>query len=215
MKKSEIYSYVYDFVSHLMERVDILSVKSIILFGSVSRGDFDMESDVDLFIDTKKEVHIENEVKSVLNEFYAHSRKTWVLRGVENQIKPIVGDLDSSKWANLRREMASNGFVIYGNYAPTLEYKTHYILITYYIHMLKPREKASFIRSLFGYSLKSGKKKYVQEGLLKQVSGIKLAKSVFMVPAEQWDKVYNIFSKYGDRILFEKREVWTKQKQAI
>src|SRR3989338_7024376 len=105
MERREIYSYLYDFVSRLAERIEEDSIKQIIVFGSVVRGDFDKESDVDIFVDTKNSSAIESIVRKVLNEFYSHSRQTWVLRGVENQIKPIVGDLDSDKWSALKREI--------------------------------------------------------------------------------------------------------------
>ena len=68
MKKTEIYSYVYDFLSRLIERLEEDSIRSIIVFGSVARGDFDKESDVDIISDTTKE-DVSSMVKKALNEF--------------------------------------------------------------------------------------------------------------------------------------------------
>ena len=147
MKKTEIYSYVYDFLSRLIERLEEDSIRSIIVFGSVARGDFDKESDVDIFIDTAKE-DVSSMVKKALNEFYSHSRGTWVLRGIENQIVPIVGDLNSEKWSNLKKEIISNGIVIYGRYQELPNNIKSYVLITYSISKFKPKEKSKFIRSI-------------------------------------------------------------------
>ena len=207
MKKTEIYSYVYDFLSRLIERLEEDSIRSIIVFGSVARGDFDKESDVDIFIDTAKE-DVSSMVKKALNEFYSHSRGTWVLRGIENQIVPIVGDLNSEKWSNLKKEIISNGIVIYGRYQELPNNIKSYVLITYSISKFKPKEKSKFIRNLLGYKLIQNKKEYKIEGLLQQLEGIKVSKSVILVPKENQQKVYEFFSK--SKASFEIREAWIK-----
>ena len=47
MKMSEIYSYIYDFLSILHENSSFNKhVKGLILFGSVARGDFTKKSDI-------------------------------------------------------------------------------------------------------------------------------------------------------------------------
>ena len=52
MKQSEVFSYVYDFISQILEKKEIFeSIKRIILFGSIARGDFDKDSDIDIFIE--------------------------------------------------------------------------------------------------------------------------------------------------------------------
>ena len=207
MKKTEIYSYVYDFLSRLIERLEEDSIRNIIVFGSVARGDFDKESDVDIFIDTAKE-DVSSMVKKALNEFYSHSRGTWVLRGIENQIVPIVGDLNSEKWSNLKKEIISNGIVIYGRYQELPNNIKSYVLITYSISKFKPKEKSKFIRNLLGYKLIQNKKEYKIEGLLQQLEGIKVSKSVILVPKENQQKVYEFFSK--SKASFEIREAWIK-----
>ena len=160
MKKNDLYSYVYDFVSHLMEKLDTDAVRGVILFGSVARGDFDKESDVDIFIDTLRESKIKDAVRSVVEEFYAHSRHTWFLRGIENRIKPLAGDLDSEKWAALKREIVSSGIVLYGNYRELPKDIRHSLIIKYDISRFTPREKSRFLRKLLGYRLAKGKKIY-------------------------------------------------------
>ena len=58
MKKNELYAYLTDFLSILYLKKDLLTkINSIILFGSVARGDFDKKSDVDiLFINKNKKL---------------------------------------------------------------------------------------------------------------------------------------------------------------
>ncbi len=209
MRQNELYSYVYDFVSQLMERLKANTIKQIILFGSVARGDFDKESDVDIFIDTNKEKDVEKIVKSMANEFYAHSKHTWTLRGIENQLNVIVGDLENDKWSSLRREIVSNGIAVYGQYKELPNGMKHYVLITYNVAGLKPKDKSKFIRELSGYRLLKGKKEYKIRGLLQKSDGSKISKSVLLVPKEQHKEIYDFIKK--SRIKFEIREIWMKE----
>jgi len=208
MEQKDIYSYAYDFISRLIERVDMEAVKSIIVFGSVVRGDFDKESDVDIFIDTEKERSVEPDVRTVINEFYSHSRGTWVLRGVENQIIPIVGNLDSDKWENLKREIISNGLVVYGKYKELPKNIERYVLITYDISRLKPKEKSKFSRGLLGYRLMHNKKEYRIKGLLQEVGGSKISRNVVQIRSGHQNKLHAFLSK--SKVRFQIREIWAK-----
>ena len=208
MERREIYSYLYDFVSRLAERIEEDSIKQIIVFGSVVRGDFDKESDVDIFVDTKNSSAIESIVRKVLNEFYSHSRQTWVLRGVENQIKPIVGDLDSDKWSALKREIISNSLLLYGKYKELPENLKLFVLMNYDISKLKPKEKVRFSRTVFGYRQTQGKKQYNISGLIHELGGIKIGKNAIIVPKENQRKIYEFLSK--SKASFEIREAWIK-----
>lgn len=52
MKQNELFSYVYDFISQMLENRDIFGkIRKIILYGSIVRSDFTRDSDIDLFID--------------------------------------------------------------------------------------------------------------------------------------------------------------------
>ncbi len=208
MKKNEIYSYIYDFVSRLIEKVDETLIEHIIVFGSVVRGDFDKESDVDIFIDTQKPSAIEPVVKSVIDEFYSHSKHTWVLRGIENIIKPIVGNLDADRWSNLKKEIISNGLVIYGSYKELPENTKHCVLINYDISKLKPKDKSKFTRDLLGYRLVRKKKEYIIQGLLQKSGGTKIGKSSVLIPKQHQGELYKFFSK--SKSSFEIREAWIK-----
>ncbi|MBI2675867.1 MAG: nucleotidyltransferase domain-containing protein [Candidatus Aenigmarchaeota archaeon] len=207
MKRNDLYSYAYDFVSRLMERPSYGSIRGIILFGSVARGDFDRESDIDIFIDTEKEAEVEGTVKSVLGEFYSHSRHTWVLRGIENRITPLVGNLNDEKWSALKREMISSGLVIYGKYTEMPKKARHQVLIVYEISKLQPKKKSKFLRELIGYRLVRGKKEYNITGLLQRLGGSKISKNVILVPKESQQAAYELLVRY--RTGFKMMEVWT------
>ena len=208
MDKKEIYSYVYDFVSRLIERLPEGSVRSIIVFGSVVRGDFDKESDVDIFIDAKNEKLVEEKVRKSLNEFYSHSRHTWVVRGIDNQINPIVGDLSSVKRANLKNEIISNSILIYGQYAELPENISDFVLINYDISKLKPKDKSKFVRDLLGYRLLRNKKEYKVKGILDEVEGKRLVKNAILVPKRNQQQIYKFFSM--SKASVERRAIWIK-----
>ena len=66
MRKDDLISYTQDFISLLFQNLDSGLIRSIVLFGSVSRGDFDKESDIDLFIDLfdeSKEKIVRNKIR--------------------------------------------------------------------------------------------------------------------------------------------------------
>ena len=52
MERNELIAYAMDFASYLESKIE--GINRIILHGSVSREDFDEESDIDIFIDTKE-----------------------------------------------------------------------------------------------------------------------------------------------------------------
>jgi len=80
MKKNDIISYTQDFISLLFQNLDSKLVRSIVLFGSASRGDFDQESDIDLFIDLfdeSKKKSVEKKVEEVKFDFECIKEKKW------------------------------------------------------------------------------------------------------------------------------------------
>ncbi len=51
MKKNEIIAFSMEYASYLMRKA--IGIETIILFGSVARGDFDKESDTDIFVNIR------------------------------------------------------------------------------------------------------------------------------------------------------------------
>ena len=60
LKQNELIAYAMDFASYLISKVD--GIHRIILHGSIARGDFDDESDIDLFIDVS-DIKMEKKIK--------------------------------------------------------------------------------------------------------------------------------------------------------
>ncbi len=110
MNRNNLIAYAADFVSFLLDSDIFKRINRIILFGSVARGNFDEESDIDLFIDTKE--GIEKEVRSILHLFQdSEIQKKWNLKGLENDLSLKIGDLN--KW-KLKRDITSDGIILYG-----------------------------------------------------------------------------------------------------
>src|SRR3989339_689864 len=119
IRQNELIGYALDFASHLVTNID--KIESIILFGSVARGDYDPESDIDFFIHTK-EKNIYKKIKNAIDNYYLTERyKRWKLKGISNTFSCITGDLDSEEWEELRRGIINTGFILYGRYAGKVE----------------------------------------------------------------------------------------------
>src|SRR3989338_5004302 len=125
MKRENLISYSANFASFVLDSEHFKDIDRIILFGSVARGNFDVESDIDIFIDTKKD--IEKGVKKLImlfNESEIHRK--WLLRGLRNLISVKVGDIE--KW-NLKRDVISEGIILYGKFKDVPENVEYYLLI--------------------------------------------------------------------------------------
>lgn len=178
-------AFACDFVSFLIETVDLSRVNSIILFGSVARGTATKKSDVDLFIDTIDK-RLSKQILALTKEFYDSNKYTgyWKLLGIENEIKCIAGEL--KKW-KLRRSIISEGITLYGKYLEEIKGKL-FVLFSIEVKGKKSRKLAIW-RRLYGYRQKVGKKVYLSKGLIKEVEGEKLGPSVFVVPIGSANKV--------------------------
>ena len=86
-------NYAVIVVAHILSSLsgsEKKRINNVILFGSIARGDYDEESDVDIFINLKKESgkrKMEEVVDNSINKFEAKARETYFLRGIKNPIK--------------------------------------------------------------------------------------------------------------------------------
>lgn len=205
MNRRDIYSYLYDFIRFLMAHAEPVE---IILFGSVARGDFDENSDIDLFINVKdkhKQKEMEKIVKQSQKEFETAALYSWSLKGVGFPVKVIVGDLDSPRWSALRREIISTGKVIFGKYRELPQNLNQHYLLSFDLKTLQPKEKVSFIRQLYGYQSKRGSKIYHHIGIL-QGKGVKVNQNTLLIPANQYNHFSVLLKQF--RIKTQIREVW-------
>lgn len=204
LNKFDLISYAMDFASFLLrgEEVEGTDVKEIILFGSVARGDFGPESDVDIFVDlykTEDEEKTEDSAQRRLKKFYqSESYDRWKLRGVENEINVKVGVLEEWK---LEESIETEGITLYSDYKGISPGTKMDLFVFEPIKPVKTRNRV--VRKIFG---RSDTKK---SGLLEELSGIKLTPRSFMVPRKNTDRIkevldenkvdYRIFSVHLER----------------
>lgn len=191
---ADLLPYVYDFLRVFTARTKV-RVRRVLLFGSSLGPDFNSESDIDLFIDVeKKDVPIAQEdCDSSLKEFEMKAEKTWALQGMSFPIKAIIGDLDSGEWDNLKGEIEGSAKVLLSDYNDIREGARHYVLVSYDMSALHPKDKVKFLRQLYGYSTKKGGKEYAEKGLLNDASGEKISQGTILVPASSSSKIHEFF----------------------
>ena len=183
--REDLLSYAMDFASYLVKNVK--GINQIILHGSVSRGDFNSDSDVDLFIDcdSKKEKQILRIKEKYLK---TENYKKCKLKGIENEISLIVGNLASKEWSNLKRAIITTGILLYGKYKTNVEKINQYTIFVF--ENIKPdKKRVAVFRKLFGF--KVGKKAY--SGLIKKINGMKLGKNTIVVSSENTKQIKDFF----------------------
>lgn len=207
MKQQELFSYVYDFLSSLLDHEEILaSVRRIILFGSAVRGDFHAHSDIDLFIDTISAHKIEKTVQKEQALFEKRIGKTWELRGITLPLKVQIGDLEHPRWEALSEQIAQYGKIVYGPYEQAPKDLQHYTLMTYDLSALSQKRKMGFIRTTYGYKSKKGKVEYTKKGLLEELGGRRIGTNSLLVPRDKVRKIRLIFNTY--RLTPTVKDVW-------
>jgi len=209
----ELFSYVYDFLSMVFEDPNIKDkVRNIILFGSVAKGVYDKDSDVDLFFDVGDRMSVktlEEKLKRILKSFEVKAEKTWDLKKISLPINFIAGSLENESWRNLKDEIISSGIVLYGSYKEIPDNLKHHYLFYYSLINLDRKKKMKFIRRLFGYNLKNNKKEYKQRGLLEEIVGIKLGPNVILISESDILKIKKLFNEF--RIKYRIMEVWSRE----
>ena len=204
---AELFSYIYDFLSQLLEHEEILqSVQKIILFGSAVRGDFHSTSDIDLFIDTTSAPQIQKIVKREQSLFEKRIEKTWALRGITLPIKIQIGDLSHSRWETLNDQIAQYGKVVYGPYEQAPKKLQHFVLITYELGKLKQKHKMAFLRVLYGYKTRKGKKQYTKKGRLESMGGKRIGVNSLFFPRDKAREIRRILNKY--KMAHTVKDVW-------
>ena len=202
MEKNDLISYAIDFVSYLISREK--DIDRIILHGSAARGDFDEESDVDLFIDADEKT--KNKINKIIDN-YAKTNKfrEWELKGIKNPISPIVGRLDGEEWKDLKRSIMNTGIILYGKYKSEPEKVNQYTLFSF--ENIKPDKKRILIfRKLFGFKL--GKKQY--QGLVEKYKGIKIGKGAILIPIEHTSDLKKYFQE--NKVKVKLYDLWSEER---
>jgi len=191
LKNNVLIAYALDFASFLIERTEANNIKRIILFGSVARDEASSKSDIDIFIDIIEKSN-EKEIKEIKDKFLGSSRyeKYWLLKGIKNEIRPIVGKLDD--WKDLKNSIISNGIMLYGKFEEIPEKTTHKTLLSW--QNVKPESKRVLLsKRLFGY--KKNKKYYA--GLIQKYGGEKIGKGLISLPSLNEKVFLRLFKDMG------------------
>ncbi len=200
-------SYAHAFVSFLFRTPGVKSenIKSVYLFGSVARGDFDENSDVDIFISVEK-AHEKETLRFseiALRNFYnSEECKKLRLLGITNPISIKYGEV--RKW-DLFSSIKTEGIILYSSSVSPL-FKKYFLVEMKPVNDITKRNR--IIRKLVGR--KEAKRK--EKGLVEQIGGQVLDSRHYFIPAEKISNVTRIFSK--ENALFEIRELWMLHKMA-
>lgn len=202
MKKENLISYAVNFISFLLEDKIAKEIDRIILFGSIARGDFDEESDIDLFIDTKS--NIESDVAKILSLYLqSENQKKWVIKGLKNDLSVKVGELD--KW-KLKRDILTDGILLYGKFKDLPKNVEYYLLLTPSFGKFKKSQQVKLWRKLYGYKQKVGKRTYKSIGLLEKLDG-KRIESGLIIPVKNKKELLDFLNK--EKINYTVSELWS------
>ena len=204
--RNKLIAYAMHFASFVIEQG--IKARRIILFGSVASGEFDKESDIDVFIDTGKNVS-ESGVLGLQSSFEKTFGEKWKLKGVTNQLSITVGDINSKDWEDVRRTVQSYGITLYGQYKEYPKDILPYLIFSLNFKGISRSRSVSIWRKLYGYVQKVGTKSYETKGLLRQLGGIKVEKGVVLVPATRAAEVKSFLGK--NKVSFRLLEVWSDQ----
>jgi len=201
-KRNELTAYAIDFVSYLISKEP--EINRIILHGSAARGDFDEESDVDIFVDfLKYDKKTEKRINNIAEDYYKTKKfKEWELKGIKNTISLIVGSLDSQEWKDLKRSIINTGIILYGKYKGEAEKIKQYTLFSF--ENIKPDKKRVVVfRKLFGFKLKN--KTY--PGIIEKYKGISVGKGAVLVPIESVNELKRYFQE--KKISVKMYDLWS------
>ncbi len=200
MKRNKIISYALAFTSFLLRRIQ--NVSAVVLFGSVARGDYDDESDIDLFIETEEsEKKIEESLK-LFKKSKEHEK--YLDLGAENQISLKIGKLKD--WPSLRESILDNGITLYGKYEKLPENLKHFVLFTISMKKLHQKTRLRVWRRLYGYKQKVGSKIYRKKGAVEALGGRRLGDGMLAIPKNRENDMIGFLNKLN--VNYTKQDVY-------
>ena len=201
MERHDLISYAMNFAAFLIRKKP--KIERIILFGSAARGDFDGESDIDLFIDAplnRKDIEPILELYEISEE-----NKKYRIEGLKNEIRVKAGKLD--EWKSVERSIISDGILLYGKFKEMPKGINGYILFKMLIGKMERKNKMKVWRRLYGYKQKIGKKVYYSKGLIEETNGRKLSRGLFTVPTEKSNEIIDFLRK--NKVGYEVKEIFS------
>ncbi len=192
----ELISYAMDFASFLIQNLkDKEKIKSVILFGSVARGEGSKKSDVDIFVDVfLKSKTLEKSILEIKESFFdsIKFKDYWEPLGIDNEINVIVGKLDNWK---LKDSMLGSSIILYEKYSPKLDDGKNKVIL-FWDAIKNSSRRVMLNKKLLGYSHYG--KKY--KGLLEIYGGFKLGANVILIPVEQLNLFLKEFRKFNAKV---------------
>lgn len=199
LNRAKLIALGYAYLSYLFREKDIQEkIKAMYLFGSVARGDFDKESDIDIFIDVEKtnEAFIKKAHQSALKKLYAIEGKKWELKGIFNPFAIKIGNLD--EW-DLKESVIREGIILFSQSSGIKMQK--YLLFSF-APITEAKKRIRVIRQLFGRM----EKEYQEQGLVQKYNGKILSPRVFIVPALALKEITQFLAE--EKVQYEFEEIW-------
>jgi len=209
--QTEFMAIVFEFAKGVSELDEQDGVLSVILFGSVGRGEADKRSDVDILVvfDTEKK-----DLRG-LKERRDISRLSLDL---EKKFDRNIQLVTSNKnFYGLDRQFIETvfkeGIILFGK-NPQVDIERlklePYSIISYSLIELKNSDKMKIKRIFYGHrTAKKYKKKIYRseiKGLIEELGGKRTGIASFLVASKKTKDIIKIFKKFG--IKFEKTDVW-------
>ena len=195
LTKENLISLAFIFISYLF-REPSLHIRRIFLFGSVARGDYDENSDIDLFIDVDPiyEPETLKKAQRAMKRFILLEQKKLNIKAISNTLTFKVGVLDM--W-ELKEAVEKEGIVLYAH--PLGSALTKYFLFT--LPPITPvKKRIKVIRMLFG------RKEYQVPGLVLKYQGKILNPRCFFISYEGLKEVTSFLAR--EKVMFSFEEIW-------
>jgi len=208
--QKEFEDAVFEFVKRI-SNFDI--VNSVILFGSVAKGEADKRSDIDFLIifDTIKPIRRIKEKKEIGN----------ITLDIEKRFDRNIQLVFSNKnFERLDRQFVEQAFkeglVLYGR-VPQIDVKKlrlePYSLVYFSLKKLSKSDKMKFKKAIYGHkTIKKYKNKVYKSsvvGIVEQLGGRRTGIASVLIPAKKIKEFTDILKKFGAE--YEILDVWISQ----
>lgn len=209
--QDEFRDVVFEFAKRASELDERDSVLSIILFGSVGRGEADKRSDVDILVvfDTEKK-----DLRGLKERRDIGRLSLDLEKKFDRNIQLVFSN---KNFDGLDRQFVENvfkeGVILFGK-NPQVDIERlklePYSLIHYSLKELSSPEKMKIKRIFYGHETRKEYKGKVYKsgikGLIEELGGKRTGIASFLVPAKKSEDVIRVLRKF--RIKFEKTDVW-------